>query len=338
LLHLPEEAIVRRFMSDPRFGDTILDFNLYLLGFKPDSLKTDGAYNRGAFDFANAVSAAQALLAGGDYFKVFDLEGPLYVPPLRTVPEDPPEGGDIGLSQAQVRAKAIGELRASIATVLALGAGPGRPNGDDFCEQVTTLVGRRDDLKARLLRAFDDAEIFILTRGQVLGAPFDALANVAGDECDGQEEEDVNVPRLVAALQGARLSPISPLNQADRALFKDWFVYQAGVHAFGIDKDVLDALPYEEKVKRVAAAIGESALPAGADGVARAEDIEKLVDAFADNLFDTAYARGNRQLLEWLLAGRSLETFHAARGLTASDVGRGALLESFGALDAQPVP
>ena len=202
LVRLPEEEIARRFMSDPRFGDTILDFNLFLLGFKPDSLKTNGVYNRGAFDFANAVSAAQALLTGGDYFKLFDLEGALYVPPLRTVPEDPPEGGDVGLSQAQVRAKAIGELRAAIATVLAFGAGPGA-NGDDFCERVTTLVARRDDLKMRLLRAFDDAEIHILVRAEILAAPMDMIAKAAGEECDGQDEDDVDVPDLVAALQGA---------------------------------------------------------------------------------------------------------------------------------------
>src|SRR5262249_32278619 len=39
LLKLPEEEIVRRFMNDPRFGDTILDFNMYYLGFKVDELK-----------------------------------------------------------------------------------------------------------------------------------------------------------------------------------------------------------------------------------------------------------------------------------------------------------
>jgi hypothetical protein len=32
LLALPEEEIARRFMKDVRFGDTILDFNMYFLG------------------------------------------------------------------------------------------------------------------------------------------------------------------------------------------------------------------------------------------------------------------------------------------------------------------
>src|SRR5262249_37699402 len=34
LLPLSKEEIARRFMADARFGDTILDFNLFYLGFK----------------------------------------------------------------------------------------------------------------------------------------------------------------------------------------------------------------------------------------------------------------------------------------------------------------
>jgi len=44
------------------------------IGFKADTLRSDGAYRSTAFDFANAVAAAQELLRGGDYFKLFDLE------------------------------------------------------------------------------------------------------------------------------------------------------------------------------------------------------------------------------------------------------------------------
>ena len=207
---LSEEAIVRRFMADPRFGDTILDFNLYFLGFKPDSLKADGGYSRGVFEFANAVRAAQAAMAGGDYFSLFDLEGPLYLPPLRVEPEDPPGPQDVGLTQSQLRTKAFGELRAAFAGVLALAAGPGRPNGDDFCEAMIGLVSRRNQIRDGVQRAFNDAEIFVLTRGQVLTAPFETLAEVVGEECDGQDEDDVDVPYLVGELRKA-------LDQFERA-------------------------------------------------------------------------------------------------------------------------
>src|SRR5262245_1421119 len=65
LLALPEEEIARRFMNDIRFGDTILDFNMYFLGFKTDDLKDDDFYKRAAFDFSNSVAADRALLTGG---------------------------------------------------------------------------------------------------------------------------------------------------------------------------------------------------------------------------------------------------------------------------------
>ena len=86
LLKMSEEEIARHFMNDPRFGDALLDFNMYFMGFKADDIKTDGAYNSHAFDFPNAISASQALLSDGDYFKLFDLEGPLFMAPLRREP------------------------------------------------------------------------------------------------------------------------------------------------------------------------------------------------------------------------------------------------------------
>ena len=91
LLRMSEEEVARHFMSDARFGDAVLDFNMYFLGFKSDELKTDGNYNSNAFDFANAVAASQALLRDGDYFRLFDLEGdfsfhPDRVPQLQSIP------------------------------------------------------------------------------------------------------------------------------------------------------------------------------------------------------------------------------------------------------------
>ena len=104
LLPLSKEEVARRFMQDKRFGDSILDFNLFFLGFKSDHLKTDGAYDRTVFDFPNAVAAAQSLLEGGDYFSLFDLEGPYSMAPLRSeASEEPPQAGDEGLTPARLR-------------------------------------------------------------------------------------------------------------------------------------------------------------------------------------------------------------------------------------------
>ena len=210
LLQLPESEIARRFMNDPRFGDTVLDFNLFVLGFKPDRLKKGGAYDHIAFDFSNAIAAAQALLAGGDYFKLFDLEGAFYMAPLSQEPEDAPTGDEIGMSAAQLRAKAIGELRAAFAGVIALGKAPNRPNGSWFCGQLFGLLARKEGLRKRAVRGFDDAEIFVLTRAQVFEAPFAAVAKITFEECDGQPEQWVEVGLLTAALERA-------LAQLDRA-------------------------------------------------------------------------------------------------------------------------
>jgi len=89
LLRMSEEQIARKFMEDPRFGESVLDFNLYYLGFKPDQLKDEnGNFELAAFDFGNAVQSAQELLKGGDYLKLWDFEGPLYWTPLPELNEE----------------------------------------------------------------------------------------------------------------------------------------------------------------------------------------------------------------------------------------------------------
>ena len=106
-------------MADARWGDTILDFNLFFLGFKSDNLKVDGEYDRAVFDFPNAVSAAQAMLSGGDYFRLFDFEGPFFMAPLRTEAlEDAPLHDDAGLTPEQMRKKAVGELKDALLQLL----------------------------------------------------------------------------------------------------------------------------------------------------------------------------------------------------------------------------
>src|SRR5262245_51798337 len=57
LLKMSEEEIARHFMNDARFGDALLDFNMYFMGFKADDIKTDGAYNSNHVAFPNAISA-----------------------------------------------------------------------------------------------------------------------------------------------------------------------------------------------------------------------------------------------------------------------------------------
>jgi mono/diheme cytochrome c family protein len=86
---------------------------------------------------------------------------------------------------------------------MAFGAGPGRPSGDDVCDRVLALIGQEGRIKSRFERAFDDAEIFALTRGQMLAIPFAKLAAVARTECNGQPEQRVDIAHLMRALKGA---------------------------------------------------------------------------------------------------------------------------------------
>ena len=204
LLPLSKERIARRFMLDERFGDTILDFNLFFLGFKSDQLKSASAYDRTVFDFPNAVAAAQALLKDGDYFKLFDLEGPFYMAPLRSEPlDEPPQPGDEGLTLAQLRSKAMREIEAVFADALALAQARPAPRLADLCKAVEALADSGQTLTPQLHRAFDDAEIFALIRGEVLMQPLEMLAKVAEKACDERTAPAAARKSLLEGLESA---------------------------------------------------------------------------------------------------------------------------------------
>ena len=138
---MSEEEIARHFMNDPRFGDALLDFNMYFLGFKADDIKTDGAYNGHAFDFPNAIAASQALLSDGDYFKLFDLEGALFMAPLRREPTRrtcSPE--DAGLTAAAAAPQGGGrDAEAVFADLAAFATAQMSTNGQELCRKLDRL-------------------------------------------------------------------------------------------------------------------------------------------------------------------------------------------------------
>lgn len=84
LLRLSRPEVVEHFMRDPRFLDTVLDFNLFFLGFKPTEVTVAGSqrYATAAYDFPQAISAAQAVAQSGDYFTLFNLKQPYFSPPF----------------------------------------------------------------------------------------------------------------------------------------------------------------------------------------------------------------------------------------------------------------
>ena len=88
LMALSTNDAVRSFMSDSAFVDTILDFNLFFLGFKNDSQSGGGQSPivglDAAIDFPHAISAAREVQASGNFLKLLQLEQPLYLRPLRS--------------------------------------------------------------------------------------------------------------------------------------------------------------------------------------------------------------------------------------------------------------
>ena len=206
LMRLPREEIARRFMQDPRFGDAILDFNLFFLGFKPDNLRNDGGYDRSAFDFPNAIASAQAILRGGDYLTLFDLRGPYYMAPLRSVPlDDPPAPEDAGLTTEQLRVKAIGELRGVLSGLAELGAEaqPSANASREMCQRMLKLSEQVDWWNLRVQRAFDDWEGFALNRASVVTAPIDKVGRTALSECYGKSGVPADLGKLTAGVRAA---------------------------------------------------------------------------------------------------------------------------------------
>ena len=202
LLTLPDDEVVSRFMADERFGDTILDFNMYYLGFKADDLKIDGRYGDHAFDFPNAITSAQEMLKGGDYLKLFDLQGPFFMAPLRTEAlVDPLPVEDRSLTPPQLRAKVIAEFRSLLKKLTPAGGTPARPG--PLCDRIEAIVNQDDDISNRFFRAFNDAEIFALMRGRLLLAPLETLGRIAEDECSRRNKAKIDVVRLTHAIERA---------------------------------------------------------------------------------------------------------------------------------------
>ncbi len=89
LAPLSQDEVVDELMNRGNFGDAVLDFNLFYLGFRPARLYTSNfsvpgvrEYDYIAFAKPQAIAAAKAVLAGGDYFDILSLELPKYLAPF----------------------------------------------------------------------------------------------------------------------------------------------------------------------------------------------------------------------------------------------------------------
>ncbi len=84
LLNMSRPEAVDALMADPLFGDSVLDFGLYFLGFQQPTIRAGNDEGYGTDDFSiggfpQAIHAAQAVASGGDFFTLFDRWQPRYL-------------------------------------------------------------------------------------------------------------------------------------------------------------------------------------------------------------------------------------------------------------------
>lgn len=132
LMRMSETDVIRFFMKDPRFGDAILDFNTYFLGYKYDTVKRGGIYLEPTIEMSNAVASAKEMLAGGDYFKLFDLKGPVFISPLGPLRKTPAEKK---LTDAEVRKSRAELLHKQLITAAEMARSPGA-SGAKICAKL----------------------------------------------------------------------------------------------------------------------------------------------------------------------------------------------------------
>ena len=116
------EQIITQWLGEPRFADTVLDFNLFFLGFRQDRIRKDGGfYADAAFELPQAVISAQEVLRGGPgWSKLLELDqqqGP-FIKPLGAPYNNRPLPGDESLASEDLRKALLGRIRVSLQTMI----------------------------------------------------------------------------------------------------------------------------------------------------------------------------------------------------------------------------
>jgi len=143
-------------------------------------------------------------LKGGDYLKLFDLEGPFFMPPLPLQPDDPPAAEDAGLPLRALRLKAMDEVEEILLSLYELGSKSPPPAAEAYCDAFEKIVEDDQFIYGRLNRAFNDSEVFIvLMRGRFLGRPLELLARAHQAQCVGKPKSEADVKALTAAAHAA---------------------------------------------------------------------------------------------------------------------------------------
>jgi hypothetical protein len=137
-LRLAPAEIIAKLTADPRFGDLALDFNLYFLGFKPDSLRgSDGHFSYTIFSFPSALESARALSAGGDYLRLFDLQAPAYLAPLVVFDH---RVGEESVPNSELFERRGGEIQAKLRNLINFTTQDPLATVDEVCAQNTKVL------------------------------------------------------------------------------------------------------------------------------------------------------------------------------------------------------
>ncbi len=123
LMKLSEEQIVKVLLEDERFAETILDFNSYFLGFKPNEIRVGDRLNPALLNLSAAVASAVEVPRNGDFYRLFDFIGPVYIAPLGRAFRQNDQ--DTNLSDAELRAKHALEVQTALRESLEFAQRPG---------------------------------------------------------------------------------------------------------------------------------------------------------------------------------------------------------------------
>ena len=80
LAEMSKREVVEYFLADPRFNDTLLDFNLFFLGVKEGGLRdSTGRFQDRIFDHPSAITSVREFAKGGDYLRLLDRHQPIFL-------------------------------------------------------------------------------------------------------------------------------------------------------------------------------------------------------------------------------------------------------------------
>jgi hypothetical protein len=123
LATLDEADAAMQLMSDARFYETVVDFNLYFFGFKSDKLGYPSAedpisYFRSTLRFPHAIEGARLLREGGDYLGMLARRVRVYEGPLEPVYD--PVAMKFVVDAGPIRAEAYERIRGKLDGVVAM--------------------------------------------------------------------------------------------------------------------------------------------------------------------------------------------------------------------------